>query len=328
VAFQVSFSISINAQITYVLHFRVTAMELVEMAEALEMPDTIITKTRYSFDHIEALALTLARLSTPGEQYQLAMMYNRSQSSISEIVNWTVVYVDEQWSHLLDFDHTHLLSPHQLETYAKAIHQAGAPLNSVWGFIDCTIRRIARPSTWQRVAYSGQKKYHALKFQAIMLPNGMFGHLFGPEPGRRNDAHLLNKSGLLNTCMEHAVRDGTDENTPVNERFLQVFGDPAYGISNQIVSPFAGAGERTEEEMEWNAEMASVRIEVEHGFGIVLNTWPFLNTGWKMQIYSSPVGRYYRAGVLFTNALNCFHYNQVAQYFQCQPPELRDYFHH
>ncbi|KAJ6600829.1 hypothetical protein B0H10DRAFT_1887659, partial [Mycena sp. CBHHK59/15] len=43
--------------------------------------------------------------------------------------------------------------------------------------------------------------------------------------------------------------------------------------------------------------MSAVRIEVEHGFGIVANLWPFLNAGWKMQLYSSPVGRYYRVAL-------------------------------
>ena len=109
--------------------------------------------------------------------------------------------------------------------------------------------------------------------------------------------------------------------------FFQIFGDPAYGVSNQILSPYAGAGERTEEELEWNAAMATVRIEVEHGFGIVANTWQFLNAGWKMQVYRSPCGRYYRAGVLFTNVINCMQYNQVAQYFDCEPPTLFEYFH-
>ena len=59
------------------------------------------------------------------------------------------------------------------------------------------------------------------------------------------------------------------------------------------MSPFAGPGERTEKEKEWNAEMSAVCIEVEHSFEIVSNTWPFLNDMWKMQLYSSPIGHSY-----------------------------------
>lgn len=230
--------------------------------------------------------------------------------------------MDDRWSHLLEFDNDFLLSPKNLEKYAAAVYQAGAPLDGVWGFIDCTIRAICRPSKWQRAAYSGHKKFHALKFQALMLPNGLFGHLFGPWESRRGDLILLEESKLLQTCAENAVRVGTDNNTPDLQRYLQIFGDPAYGNTWQIISPFAGPGERTAEEKRWNEKMASVRIEVEHGFGIVSNNFPFLNAGWKMHVYGSPVGRYYRAGVLFTNTITCLHYNQVSEYFDCKPPNL------
>src|SRR6266404_3050352 len=142
------------------------------MAEALKIPNRIVTPSKYCFDGIEALGLMLAHFWSAGDQYELSMLYHRSQSAISEIVNWIVTYINTQWSHLLNFDHTHLLSPNNLEIYADAIHQAGAPLDGVWGFIDCTICRIARPSQWQCVTYNGHKKYHALKFQAIMLLNG------------------------------------------------------------------------------------------------------------------------------------------------------------
>jgi nuclease HARBI1 len=160
-----------------------------------------------------------------------------------------------------------------------------------------------------------------------MLPDGIIGHLYGPVEGRRNDNHLLTESGLLNRLKEFAFDEDVDDGAPEEERTFQIFGDPAYGVGPHIQSPFAGAGVRTEEQQGWNAEMAAVRIEVEHGFGIVANTWPFLNAGWKMHLYSSPVGRYYQVGVILTNCINCMRPNQVAQYFDCIPPELEDYLH-
>jgi hypothetical protein len=253
--------------------------------------------------------------------------YDRSQSAISEIINTVVVMIDKRWKHLLDFDHTTLLSPLNMARYAKAIHDRGSPLRGVWGFIDCTIRQICRPSYGQRAAYNGHKKFHALKYQAVMLANGIIAHLFGPWEGRRADPHLLAESGLLDKCERFAVRPGTTEQTPMEDRHFQLFGDPAYGCSHVIQSPFAGAGQRTEEQATWNARMSAVRIEVEHGFGVVVNLWPFLNTAWKHRVFSSPVGRYYRVGVLLTNAMNCCSPNQVAQYFDCLPLTLEEYFH-
>jgi len=298
------------------------------MVDALEIPDTIITEHRSVFSGLEALALTCAHFSSAGDLFQLSKEYNRSQGAISEIVNWVSTYIDSTWEHLLDFDHDHLLSPLNLQQYANAIHRAGAPLKGVWGFIDCTIRRISRPTLWQCQAYNGHKRVHALKFQAIMLPNGMFGHLFGPQEGRRNDSFLLNESGLLDQCAEFAVREGTDENTPDEEHYFQLFGDPAYGLSPHIQSPHSGVGVRTEEQLWWNELMSAVRIEVKHGFAVVANTWPFLNAAWKLHIGGSPVGHYYRTGVLLTNGLNCLRPNQVAQAFNCPPPLLKNYFHH
>jgi hypothetical protein len=160
-----------------------------------------------------------------------------------------------------------------------------------------------------------------------MLPNGIIGHLYGPHEGQQNDNFLLTESALLDRLAQFAFPEDVDENTPIEESTFQIFGDPAYGVGPHIVSPFSGMGEQTTEELEWNAEMSAVRIEVEHGFGIVSNTWPFLNSGWKMRLYVSPVGRYYRIGVLLTNCLNCFRPNQVAQYFDCLPPLLEDYLH-
>ncbi|EPQ55484.1 hypothetical protein GLOTRDRAFT_93696 [Gloeophyllum trabeum ATCC 11539] len=307
--------------------FRFTYDEILEMVDAFDIPEVFTTSGRYQFEGIEAFCLLCARFRSAGDMYGLSMQYDRSQSAISECINELVEFLDDRWEHLLGCDSEHLLKPSELARYAKAIEDRGAPTQSVFGFIDCTIRRICRPTWFQRQAYNGHKKYHALKFQAVMLPNGIIGHLYGPVEGRRNDAFMLTESQLLDRLGTFAFREGVQEDAPLEERVFQIFGDPAYGIGYHIMSPFAGFGERTVEEKEWNGRMAAVRIEVEHGFGIVANLWPFLNAGWKMQLYNSPVARYYRVGVLLTNGLNCLRPNQVSQYFDCMPPELNDYFH-
>lgn len=152
-------------------------------------------------------------------------------------------------------------------------------------------------------------------------------HLYGLQEGRRNNNALLGESKSVEKCAEYAVRVGTDETTPAPEHYFQLFGDLAYGNSHHMISLFSGPGERTAEELTWNAEMSAMRIEVEHGFGIVLNQWPFLNDHWKHRVYASPVGRYYRVAVLLTNAMNTLRPNQVSQFFKCTPPSLEEYFH-
>ncbi|KAF7972906.1 hypothetical protein HWV62_16632 [Athelia sp. TMB] len=306
---------------------RLSAEEIFALAEALDIPEDFKTSNDYTFSRYEALCLLCARFRSAGDMYLLSMLYDRSQSSISQCINELVVYLDERWEHLLYCDEEHLLHPLRLADYAEAIHNRGSPLNHILGFIDCTIRRISRPSIFQRQAYNGHKKVHALKYQALMLPNGIIGHLYGPFEGRRNDNFLLTESGLLERLSHFAYVEDLPDDAPMEERTYQIFGDPAYGLGPHLISPFSGAGERTEEQTAWNAAMSAVRIEVEHGFGIVSSLWPFLNAGWKMQLYSSPVGRYYRVGVLLANCINCMHPNQVAQYFDCLPPELVEYLH-
>ncbi|KAJ7312700.1 hypothetical protein DFH08DRAFT_640274, partial [Mycena albidolilacea] len=149
--------------------FRMTADELLDLAAALEIPQPFRTEHRYSFDAVEALALLCARFRSAGEMYMLAMLYDRSQASISECINELVEFLDEQWEHLLGCDSEHLLHPDNLKEYAEAIHRRGAPLTSIFAFIDCTIRRICHPTWFQRQAYNGHKKFHSLKFQALML---------------------------------------------------------------------------------------------------------------------------------------------------------------
>jgi hypothetical protein len=204
-----------------------TAQELVQMADILEIPDIFITKSRHQFQAVEALALLCARFSSAADVYDLSMKHDRSQSAISEIINELSVYLDETWKHLLDFNHHHLLSLANLTHYAKAIYQAGAPLRTIWSFIDCTLRHMCRPSHWQRQAYSGHKRYHVMKFQALNLPNGLFGHLFGPLKGCRNDNFLAEESQIFEKARQHAFREGADENTPIGKRYYQIFGDPA-----------------------------------------------------------------------------------------------------
>ncbi|KAI0709834.1 hypothetical protein C8Q76DRAFT_599557, partial [Earliella scabrosa] len=149
--------------------FRFSADELVQLATVLQLPPVFVTNNRYHVTALEALALTCAQLARPGDLFDLVQDYDWSESALSEIINYTLCAIDDTWAHLLDFDHNHLLAPQKLSTYAAAVRRAGAPLSSVWGFIDCTIRRIARPTWFQRVAYNGYKKHHALKYQAVMV---------------------------------------------------------------------------------------------------------------------------------------------------------------
>ena len=68
-----------------------------------------------------------------------------------------------------------ILDPDQMEMYmyAAAISARGAPLQNCFGFIDGTVRPIARPGDSQRILYNGQ-------FQSVVLSNGLIANMYGP----------------------------------------------------------------------------------------------------------------------------------------------------
>jgi hypothetical protein len=165
-------------------NFRTSTDDLFKLAEALKIPETFETTNCYVFSQIEALRLLCARFCSAGEMYTLSMPYDCSQSSISECINELVEYLDNRWEHLLGCDNDHLLHPDNLKQYAHAICTHGAPIRSIFSFINCIIQRICHPTWFQQQAYNAHKKFHSLKFQAVMLPNGIIGHLYSLLEGR------------------------------------------------------------------------------------------------------------------------------------------------
>ncbi|KLO08611.1 hypothetical protein SCHPADRAFT_801183, partial [Schizopora paradoxa] len=147
--------------------FRFTAQEIRKLVRVMQLPEGFKTSSGYVFDRLEAFCLLCARLRSAGDMYELVKDYG-CQASISEIVNEVVEFLDDRWKYLFDFDVNGALNREALARYADAIFRKGAPVRTVWGFIDCTIRRICRPKLHQRQAYNGHKKIHAVKFQCVV----------------------------------------------------------------------------------------------------------------------------------------------------------------
>jgi len=80
------------------------------------------------------------------------------------------------------------LSLQRLQLYAAAVTATvGVQELVIWGFIDGTVRPIARPLVRQEDYYSGHKGYYGLKFQSIVTPDGFISSLYGPELGPKGD---------------------------------------------------------------------------------------------------------------------------------------------
>jgi hypothetical protein len=134
------------------------------------------------------------------------------------------------------------------------MRKAGLRQNDIVAFIDCTVRAIARPVIGQRAVHSGHQRKHALKYQALMLLDGLICGLYGQKQGRRNDNMMLNISGLLEDVLSLQTRLGVP---------YKLYGDPAYHCNQAIMTGFNRTQRRIDPMMDWyisvmNASTTSV----------------------------------------------------------------------
>ena len=79
----------------------------------------------------------------PNRLNDIIQMFGRSKSELSLISNNVVDFVFEQHKSLLSNLNVPWLAPEKLsEMVAKAVHEKGAALNNVWGFVNGTVRNI------------------------------------------------------------------------------------------------------------------------------------------------------------------------------------------
>lgn len=180
------------------------------LQSALDIPEGIKFSNRIVETGQNSLLLILWRLSYPNRLVDLLDLFPRSEGELSVIFNETLDYIYDKYIFMLD-DVSNLswLSPEHLDTYSAAVTRKGSPLDRCWGFIDGIARPMCRPGVAQLVAYSGHKRCHCLKFQSVMVPNGLICHMFGPIEGRRHDAMLPRSSGLQDQLHGENVYDET-----------------------------------------------------------------------------------------------------------------------
>ncbi|KAG8723652.1 hypothetical protein FRC09_002314 [Ceratobasidium sp. 395] len=293
-----------------------TKADLTRVRTLLGIPNDFITTERDRFTGDEALAVLLSRFAYPARLSTLADKWGRSEPAISRCVSELGCLIYTNWCCLLEFN-PRFHTPERLERYAACIAAAGSPLPDIWGFIDCTINRICRPTKNQDIVYNGYKKDHAIKYQAVVTPDGLMCPVDGPAEGRRADGGILEMSELLETCVSHAAG--------VDGRQLFVYGDPAYGLSDTVVSGVKKLGDLTATEREFNMKMSRMRQSVEWGFGGVANNFAYMSFSNGLKLGLQPVGRFYLLAVIFTNIRAAMYPSEISVKFQCAPPPLEDY---
>ena len=110
-----------------------------------------------------------------------------------------------------------------------------------------------------------------------------------------------------------------------NGKRYVIYGDPAYGTNDVILSGYKGSRLDTHQ-AEFNKCMSAVRVSVEWGFGIGINLWRKIDLTGGQKLWSQAVGQQYAVAVLLTNIHTCVKGgNQISDYFGMSPPTITEY---
>ena len=160
--------------------FRVDKRDITLLIEALRVPLIFKCSNGTICDGTEGLCIVLKRFAYPCRYSDMMPIFGRSVPELSMICNQVTDWIYNTHGHKVTRWNHGILNPPLIATYADGVHFKGAALDNCFGFIDGTVRPISRPMSNQRVVYNGHKRVHALKFQAVTLPNGLIANIYGP----------------------------------------------------------------------------------------------------------------------------------------------------
>lgn len=279
--------------------------------------DGVPYRRRYKADGELALCIVAARLSFPGRWCHLSDLFGRSSSWLSTVFNDTVLFLAARFGPLLWWHPQ--LTYSRLLVFAEAVNNL-CGVDGIWGFVDGTFRGHRRPQDYeaQRSVYSGHKKAHGIKYQAVVTPDGLVSSLTGPWMGPVNDWAMWQRSGI-----ESAIREVLKDHEP-----LYLFGDPAYRASFGVACPFEdprGRGFLPDNKAAFNTALSSVRIAVEQAFGRTQVLWTYTAFSKGLTAGQQPIAAHFFIAVLLSNCYTCFYGSPAGNRFLVPPLSIEAY---
>lgn len=291
--------------------FRFTFREIQRMIVAMHLPSSV-TVNRVTFKTYTAFAMLLRRLAYPVDLDRIAVEFGYDRTSTGLIINFMATLLCSKYESFLELWPG--LDQSKVQSYADAITNCDDAITNIWGFLDGTKRPIARPQVNQRDSYSGDKKFHAQSYQAVMAPDGLFVSLIGPFLGCYNDLNLLEQSHL-----EQQIANLVN----VGGQTLMLYGDLIYQGQSLVMAGYQDPVSVAD--ADYNDFMGSMRVSVETGFGRVTQLFTFLDFKRMMRTGLSPTAAYYLVSVLLTNCYTCLSGNSLHRFPNVAPPSLERY---
>ncbi|CAG7733807.1 unnamed protein product [Allacma fusca] len=209
------------------------------------------------------------------------------------------------------------LTKEKLAQYAEACSYSGSLYPNIVGFIDGTCRPICRPKKQQELYYSGYYKEHLVKYQGLMLPNGLLARVDGPYIGKRHDSAIIHSSKIISEMEEIFVNaDGT---------WFSLYGDSGYANQKFVKVGFKNRAKLSDAQKKFNTDMSALRVSVEYGFGKIIQLFAFLDFKKNQKLLMQDIKKQYIVGGILANCHTCLNGSQVSRYFSCNPPTLEEY---
>ena len=156
--------------------FRFERGDIECLADVLQLPPTFECPQGSACDRVEGLCIPLCRLAYPCHYSDMVSRFARPVPVLCMISNIMLYYIYNLHHQRITAWNQAILNPLALQQCADAVSDKGAALNNCFGFVDRMVQPICRPGGNQRMVYNGHKRVHALKFQAVALPNGLIGN--------------------------------------------------------------------------------------------------------------------------------------------------------
>jgi DDE superfamily endonuclease len=208
--------------------FRFEKLEFPTLLAIYDFPERVVTPERVTCSGWTAMGILLRRMVFPNRWIDLPDVFGRDVTDLKLIFKWSLQRVYSKCRHRIMTLSRTFLNDERLLKYCDAIQRKGCPFPRCFGFIDGTVYQLCRPggnTLFQRSIYSGYKRYHGLKFQAITGPDGLILALSGPYPARANDSGVLRISGILDTLITDFGLDNATKPEGYPGTHFSIYGD-------------------------------------------------------------------------------------------------------
>ena len=145
------------------------------LVDALQIPAIFKCDQGTIGEGFEGLCILLKRFAFSSRISDMIPVFGRLVPELCMINNTVIDWVYNHHRHRIVDWNLNVLNPIQLKHYAVVVFNKGAALRNCFGFVS----PISRPVENQRVVYKGHKRVHGLKFQSVVIPNGLIAHLYG-----------------------------------------------------------------------------------------------------------------------------------------------------